>query len=81
LIKNLSKESFDKRSFFWSKIKIFAFSNADLRAIFRNCLNSFLDDEPEPSAILLDIDIAAPLNCSANLYNFFSSRVLATSNS
>ena len=29
-----------------------AFSNVDLRAIFRNYVNSFFEDYPEPSALL-----------------------------
>jgi len=51
-----------------------AFSKADLRAKFKKFLKSFFDEEPEPSAMLLDTDIPEPLNCSAKRYNFFPSR-------
>ena len=34
-----------------------AFSKVDRLAIFKNCLNSLLEEDPEPSAILLDMDI------------------------
>lgn len=53
----------------------------DLRAMFKNCMNSFLDEEPDPSAILFGIDIPAPLSCSAKRYNFLSSRSSAISKS
>ena len=42
-------------------------------------MNSLLDEEPEPSAMLFDIDIPAALSCSANRNNFFFSRSSAMS--
>ena len=58
-----------------------AFSKVDLLAIFRNWLNSFFDREPDPSAMLLDIDMPAPRSCSAKRYNFLLSRSSAISKS
>lgn len=63
------------------RISMLAFSKVDLLAIFKNCMNSFFEDEPDPSAILLDIDIPAPRSCSAKRYNFLCSRSSAISNS
>ena len=36
-------------------ITMLAFSKVDRRAIFRNCMNSFFEDDPEPSAIIGDV--------------------------
>ena len=44
---------------------MFAFSKVDLLAIFKKFEKSFTESEPEPSAILFDIDIPAALSCSA----------------
>lgn len=79
--KSLSKDPLIIKSLFFSNIKILAFSNVDLRARFRYCLNSFLEEDPEPSAILFDIDIPDPLSCSANRNSFFCSRLSAISKS
>jgi hypothetical protein len=49
-------------------------------AMFKKFLNSAFELLPEPSAMLFDIDIPALRNYSANRYNFFSSRLSATSN-
>ena len=59
---------------------MFAFSKVDLLEKFQNWLNSFLEDEPEPSEILFDIDIPEALSCSANLYNLCCSSMSAISN-
>jgi hypothetical protein len=59
---------------------MFTHSKTDLRAIFRKLANSLSENEPEPSAILLEILIPAALNCSANLKNFFVSAFSAKSN-
>ena len=64
-----------------NKIRILAFSKVDLRAIFKYWINSFLEEDPEPSAILFDMDIPAPLSWSANLYSLLCSRVSAISKS
>ena len=55
-------------SFLLSRIiSMLAFSYVDRRAIFRKFLKSLSDVDPDPSAILFDIERAAALNCSANL--------------
>lgn len=59
---------------------ILAHSKTDLLAIFRKFAKSLSENDPEPSAILLEILIPAPLNCSANLNRCFSSSCLAISN-
>ena len=64
-----------------SKMIILAFSKVDLRAMTRKRLNSFLDEDPEPSEILFDIDIPEPLSWSANRCNFLFSSSSAISNS
>jgi hypothetical protein len=58
---------------------MFTHSNTDRRAIFRKLANSLSENEPEPSAILLEILIPAALNCSANLKNLFASAFSAKS--
>jgi hypothetical protein len=53
--------------FLLSKIwRMFAHSKIDRLEIFRKLANSLSEKDPEPSAILLDILIAAALSCSAN---------------
>ncbi len=58
-----------------------AFSKVDMRAMFKNCLNSFFEDDPGPSAIFFNIDIPDPLSCFAYRYSFFRSRSSAISKS
>ena len=77
----LAEDSFATSFLLSRRIKILAFSKVDLLAIFKNCLNSLLELEPEPSAMLLDIDIPADLSCSAKRYNLFCSRLSAISKS
>jgi hypothetical protein len=60
---------------------ILAFSKVDLRAMSRKRLNSFFDEDPEPSEILFDMDIPEPLSWSANRYNLFLSSSSALSKS
>jgi len=44
-----------------SKIKtMLAFSKVDLRATFKKLANSLFESDPDPSAVLFDIDIPAP---------------------
>jgi len=59
---------------------MFAFSKVDLREMFKNLIKSLFDKEPEPSAMLFDMDIPAALSCSAKRYNFFLSSSSAISN-
>lgn len=49
--------------------------------MFKNCLNSLLEEDPEPSAMLFDMDIPDPLSCSTKRYNLLSSRSFAMSKS
>lgn len=60
---------------------ILAHSNVERRAILRNCENSLSENEPDPSAILFDILIPAPLNCSAKRNSFLFSALSAISKS
>ena len=69
------------KSLIRNMIKILAFSKVDLLAMFKNWMNSFFDEDPEPSAILFDMDIPAPLSWSAKRYNLFFSSSSAISNS
>ena len=62
-------------------MSIFAFSKFDLRAIFKKFLNSFFECEPDPSAMLFDMDIPEALSCSANLNSYFFSSSSAMSKS
>ena len=64
-----------------SKMTILAFSKVDLRAMSRKRLNSLLEEDPEPSDMLFDIDIPEPLSWSANRYNLLLSSSSAISNS
>jgi hypothetical protein len=48
-------------------INIFAHSNIDFLAITRKFAKSLSEKDPLPSAILFEILIAAPRNCSENL--------------
>ena len=52
---------------------ILAFSKVDLRAMSKKRLNSLLEEDPEPSDMLFDIDIPEPLSWSAKRYNRFLS--------
>ena len=47
--------------------RIFAHSNTDRLEILRKLAKSLFEKEPDPSAILFEMIIAAALNCSANL--------------
>ena len=49
-----------------NRIKMLAFSKVDLLAMFKKRANSFFEFEPDPSLMLLDIDMPAALNCYAN---------------
>ena len=60
--------------------RMLATSKIDLLEIFRNCENSLLEKEPDPSAILLDMLIVAARSCSANLYILIESALSAISN-
>jgi hypothetical protein len=54
--------------FLRSKIcRMFAHSKIDRRDIFRKLAKSLSEKDPEPSAILFEMLIAAALSCSANL--------------
>ena len=57
-----------------------AHSKIERRDIFRKLANSLSEKETDPYAILFEMLIAAALNCSANLKNFFSSALSAKSN-
>ena len=64
-----------------NKMTILAFSNVALRAMSRKRLNSLLEEDPQPSDMLFDMDIPEPLSWSANRYNFFLSSSSAISKS
>lgn len=85
LLNNISLELNDILSdasiiFLLSKMcRMFAHSKTERLDIFKKLANSFSDKDPDPSAILFDILIAAALNCSANLKYLFSSAFSAKS--
>ncbi len=88
IILHSSSRSFTISSFISSEISlsfakiktILAFSKVDLLAILRNCVNSFFEVEPLPSAMLFGIDMPALLSWSAKRYNLFSSKISAKRN-
>jgi hypothetical protein len=57
--------------------RILAHSKTERREIFRKLANSLSEKEPEPSAMLFDMLMAAAHSCSANLKNLFSSALSA----
>ena len=64
-----------------NSMTILAFSNVDLRAMSKKRLNSLLEEDPEPSDMLFDIDIPEPLSWSAKRYSRFLSSSSAISKS
>jgi putative ribosome biogenesis GTPase RsgA len=60
--------------------RMLATSKIDLLEIFKNCENSLLEKEPDPSAMLFDMLIVAVRSCSANLYILIESALSAISN-